>query len=39
MNFESLEEFYGQLLSIESPWEVQEVIRDGKLREVHVIVA
>jgi transposase len=39
MNFKSLEEFDGQLLSIESPWEVQEVIRDGKLREVHVIVA
>ena len=39
MNFESLEEFYGQLLSIERPWEVQEVVRDGKLREVHVRVA
>jgi len=39
MSFESLEEFYGQLLSIESPWEVQEIIRDGNVREVHVIVA
>lgn len=39
MSDESLEEFYSQLLGFESPWEVQEIIRDGNAREVHVIVA
>jgi transposase len=39
MNFESLEEFYGGLLGVESPWEVEEIIRDSKVREVRVIVA
>lgn len=39
MSDESLEEFYSQLLGFESPWEVQEIIRDGNVREVHVIVA
>jgi len=39
MSNESLEEFYSQILGFEWPWEVQEIIRDGKTREVHVIVA
>ena len=39
MNFESLEEFYGGLLGVESPWEVEEIIRDSQAREVRVIVA
>lgn len=39
MSGESLEEFYSQILGFEWPWEVQEIIRDGVTREVHVIVA
>jgi transposase len=39
MNSESLEEFYGGLLGVESPWEVEEIIRDTTAREVRVIVA
>ena len=39
MNLESLEEFTGGLLGVESPWEVEEIIRDSKAREVRVIVA
>ena len=39
MNGESLEEFYGGLLGVESPWEVEEIIRDTKEREVRVSVA
>jgi transposase len=39
MSSESLEEFYGQILGFEWPWEVQEIIRDGATREVRVIVS
>jgi len=39
MNGESLEEFYGGLLGVEWPWEVEEIIRDTKAREVRVILA
>lgn len=39
MSGESLEEFYSQILGFEWPWEVQEIIRDGATREVHVVVA
>ena len=39
MSSESLEEFYGQILGIEWPWEVQEIIRDSTMREVRVIVS
>jgi transposase len=39
MSSESLEEFYGQILGFEWPWEVQEIIRDGTTREVRVIVS
>jgi len=38
MNRESLEEFYSNLLEIEWPWEVKEILRDGKMREVSVHV-
>lgn len=31
---ETLEEFYNHLLGVESPWEVEEIIRDSKTREV-----
>jgi transposase len=36
MNWESVEEFYGGLLGVESPWEVEGIERDGQAREVHV---
>ena len=36
MNWESVEEFYGGLLGIESPWDVEGIERDGQAREVHV---
>lgn len=36
MSGESLEEFYGGLLDVQWPWEVQEIVRDGKTREVLV---
>jgi len=39
MSIETLEEFYSQILGFEWPWEVQEIIREGKTREVRVIVA
>jgi len=32
---ETLEEFYGGLLGIEQPWEVEEVVRDSSTREVY----
>jgi transposase len=38
MSWESLEEFYGGLLGIESPWEVTETTRDAKAREVVVYI-
>lgn len=39
MTGETLEEFYGQILGFESPWEVQEIIREETTREVRVIAA
>ena len=36
MSWESVEEFYGGLLGVESPWEVEGIERDGQSREVHV---
>lgn len=39
MSYESLEEFYANLLGIGEPWEVQEIIRDAGTREVRVFVA
>lgn len=38
MSYESLEEFYNGLLGLEWPWEVQEIIRDSKNREVRISV-
>ena len=35
---ESLEEFYSQLLGINSPWEVTAINRDSTYREVTAIV-
>ena len=35
---ESLEEFYGNLLGVEDPWEVSAIIRDSINREVTAIV-
>jgi transposase len=35
---ESLEEFYNHILGIESPWEVEEIVRDSTTREVLAIV-
>jgi transposase len=35
---ETLEEFYGHILDIESPWSVVSIQRDGKSREVTAIV-
>jgi transposase len=39
MSGETLEEFYGQILGFSWPWEVQEIIREGSVREVRVIVS
>ncbi len=39
MSYESLEEFYSELLGLEDPWTVDTVIRDSKNREVLVRVA
>lgn len=36
MNWESVEEFYGGLLGVESPWEVEGILRDSQAREVRV---
>jgi hypothetical protein len=38
MSGESLEEFHSQLLGFEWPGKGQEIIRDGKAREVRVVV-
>jgi transposase len=38
MSDESLEDFYGQVLGLQDPWTVEEVIRDSKNREVRVLV-
>ena len=37
-SYESLEEFYANLLGFSEPWEVLEIIRDGNTREVKVFV-
>lgn len=39
MSEETLEEFYSQILGFEWPWEVQEIIREGLVREVRVCVS
>lgn len=39
MSDESLEEFYEELLGLDDPWMVEEVVRDGKNLEVRVLVA
>jgi transposase len=39
MSYESLEEFYANLLGVDEPWEVQEITRDAASREVGVFVA
>jgi transposase len=41
MSEESLEEFYSGLLGVESPWEVEEIVRNAKVHEVwvHVVFA
>jgi transposase len=39
MSGETLEEFYSQILGFQSPWEVQEIIREGSIREVRVVVS
>ncbi|MEI6388272.1 MAG: hypothetical protein WCQ50_16740 [Spirochaetota bacterium] len=41
MSDESLEEFYGGLLGVESPWVVEEIVRDAKVHEVwvHIVFA
>lgn len=39
MSEETLEEFYSQILGFEWPWEVQEIIREGSVREVRVCVS
>lgn len=36
MNWESVEEFYGGLLGVVAPWEVESIERDGQAREVRV---
>jgi Transposase and inactivated derivatives len=38
MSDESLEEFYYQLLGLDEPWKVEQVIRDSKNLEVRVVV-
>ena len=38
MSKETIEEFYGQILDVNSPWEVQEIIRKSFVREVRVII-
>jgi len=36
MSYESLKEFYSELLGLEDPWTVDNIIRDCKNREVLV---
>lgn len=38
MSDESLEDFYGQLLGLDTLWTVEKVIRDSKNREVRVLI-
>ncbi len=39
MSGETLSEFYNEILGVQSPWAVQEVIREGMIKEVRIIVS